>query len=129
MATIHFHQHTTATPEQFIAGLTKHGVPTQEAIERELVARFLADATSAGKLTVEQGIHLMIWASTRWVPCQAIDRGPGGAAAAPEAEQVSLEELTARVDRLHRLLHDPQPGLFTWNERVGKALAALSRVA
>ena len=29
-----------------------------------------------------------------------------------------LDELTHRVNRLHGLLADPQPGLFTWNEFV-----------
>jgi hypothetical protein len=49
-----------------------------------------------------------------------------GSAAPPpgkhfEAHRNNLEELRAIVDRLHALLHDPYPGLFTWCEALIKA--------
>ena len=28
---------------------------------------------------------------------------------------MTLEKLTETVDKLHALLHDPHPGLFSWN--------------
>lgn len=39
-----------------------------------------------------------------------------------------LEELTTHVSKLHALLRDPQPGLFTWCSFVGQEWKAIARL-
>jgi hypothetical protein len=42
--------------------------------------------------------------------------------------QDKLDPLRSNVDRLKALLDDPQPGLMTWNEAVGKRWEAISEM-
>jgi len=40
----------------------------------------------------------------------------------------TLEQLTAAVDKLHALLHAPQPGLMTWNLMVNEAYHEVNEI-
>ncbi len=40
----------------------------------------------------------------------------------------TLDSLTKQVDQLHSLLHDPQPGLFMWNEAVRDSLKGINAI-
>ena len=39
-----------------------------------------------------------------------------------------LARLKLEVDKLHALLADPQPGLITWNEMVGRQWKAIAEL-
>ena len=38
---------------------------------------------------------------------------------------MNLEELKERIDKIHNLLSDPQPGLFTWCQFLGEQMNEL----
>lgn len=45
-----------------------------------------------------------------------------------EPAKPTLEQLTAAVDKLHGLLHAPQPGLMTWNLMVSEAYQEVNEI-